>query len=395
MPRSSPSASRVSVVVAGKGVGLGDPDVMDLKLKLLRARDPATRADLTVRAARKLRAFGAFAEARAVLEQGRQADPGNPAVLRSLGLELFRAGDISGGLALYDRGRWALREFDKYRRPFDAPFWQGQDLTGKSLLVWAEQGIGDQVMQARVLPKLQKLGARITLEADARLPALLRQPGEIACWQQLKAPQPGLAKQRFDYQTSMLSAWRFVPEPLAGALSIQADAGLSRRYRAAWDAMGAAKTIGLSWFSKAKATGQERSLDPALLRPLSAYPGVRLQSLQYGDVDLDAVTAAIGARLLADSGSDPLRDLRGQIAQISALDCVITIDNATAHFAGALGVPCFVLLPVGSEWRWGTVEAPTALYPSVTTFRARARGQWGAPLWELLSHLERTILLRP
>lgn len=360
-----------------------DQELVGLKLWLDQETDPKKRAELFVLISRRLRGIGLFLGAKAILEAGLQDYPEDALLQRSLGLERFRSGDIAGGLALYDKGRWRLESFDKYKRPFSAPFWQGEDLRGKRLLIWAEQGIGDQIMQARVLTPLLKTGAHITLEADARLHNVLRHKEQVTCFQQFTKPDPALTRQDFDFQTSMLSAWRFLPDPLGHAGALVAPKPLTQQYSAAWAKMGAAKNIGVSWHSRAKATGEERGLDLALLRPLSQKAGLRWHSLQYGAPDLRAASNALGAPLLSDPQCDPLKDLRRQAAQIAALDLVITIDNATAHIAGALGTPCWVLLPKASEWRWGTPEKPNVLYPNLRTFRADAVGDWSAALWDI------------
>ena len=350
--------------------------------------DPLARAEARILAARALRQLGQFGHARAALETALTEAPDHPQVQRSLGLERFRAGDVAGGLALYDAGRWRLDSHARYRRPFAAPVWRGEALAGKRLLVWAEQGIGDQIMQARALAPLVAAGAQVTLEADPRLfPLLGTGRGRIACVAQTETPDPALLAGRFDYQTSMLSAWRYLPEPMAGAVCLTADPALVARYRAAWAAMGQARNIGLSWHSRNAVTGAARSLDPALLHPLGRMPGLRLHSLQYGAPDLAGIGRSIGAPVLADPAVDPLAALDRQAAQIAALDLVVTIDNATAHLAGALGVPVWVLLPKGSEWRWGTHPLRSPLYPTARLFRASDHGQWGGALWALFQAL--------
>ncbi len=364
-------------------------NLMDLRIGLANETEPGLRADYAVLIARKLRNAGMFDEARAVLEAEYKNAPDHPMLLRSLGLETFRAGLVAKGISYYDKGRWHLPSFDKYRRPFDAPFWKGQPLAGKKLLVWAEQGIGDQIMQARVLSKLLALGANITLEADIRLQPLLKTRASINVVQQFVEPAQELKQKHFDYQTSMFSAWRFVDNPLAEAHCIEANTRLRMHNKASWDKMGGAKNVGLSWFSKASANGADRSLDPAQLRPLSTIPGIRFHSLQYGKVDLVGVTKGLGTSVLFDTTNDPLKDLTAQAAQIAALDLVITIDNATAHIAGALGVPCWVIVPKASEWRWGTPAEPTPLYPTVRLFRASDTGNWDCALWHLFDAFER------
>ncbi len=352
-------------------------------------KDPVARAEARILAARSLRQLGCFGHARAALEAALEDAPDNANVQRSLGLERFRAGDVAGGLSLYDAGRWRLDSHARFRRPFTAPYWAGESLRGKRALIWAEQGIGDQIMQARILPRLLEMGAQVTLEADPRLFALLGDlRPRLRCAPQLVPAHPKLVAERFDFQSSMFSAWRFVPDPMQGADWMTADAPRSAAYRAAWARMGRARNIGLSWASRNATSGAARTLDLALLQPLGDLPGLRFHSLQYGAVDLKAESARLGAPIIADGNVDPLQALDGQAAQIAALDLVITIDNATAHLAGSLGVPTWLLLPKGSEWRWGTHPTQTRLYPGMRLFRASDHGQWGGALWKLFQALK-------
>ncbi|MBV7408223.1 hypothetical protein [Maritimibacter sp. DP1N21-5] len=365
-----------------------DQDIVTLRLTLLDVTDAKERAGIAVLLSRSLRAHGLFPEARQVLETEYAAGSRAPHLLRTLGLERFRQGDIAGGLTLYDRGRWQLDSFQGSRRPFAAPFWSGEPIAGKRLLVWGEQGLGDQVMQARLLRQLVDAGAQVTAEVDHRLLGYLALRNDIDAFPQLEKPPPALSSRRFDYQTSMLSGWRFVARPLSHARTLTPDQARVASYRSLWSRMGQARNVGLSWHSQATGTGADRSLDLSLLTPLARREGVRFHSLQYGDVDPQTASRRLGAPILVDPKSNPLKDLTHQLAQIAALDLVITIDNATAHLAGALGVPCWVILPKASDWRWGTAEHPNRLYDSLRLFRSGDSGQWSSALLPLFAAFE-------
>jgi hypothetical protein len=369
-----------------------DSTIVALSRLISLETDPVKRAEYRLLAARSLRQLGQFAAVRQALDAAFKEAPDHPNTLRALGLEMFRAGAIAEGLTLYDKGRWQLASHSQYRRPFTAPMWQGTPLKGRRLLVWAEQGIGDQIMQARVLPKLLALGANITLEADPRLfPLLGPLRAQITCAPQTVTPDASIATQTFDLQSSLLSAWRFVADPLEGGACLTADAAKSAQYLSAWCGMGRARNIGLAWHSAATVTGAARSITPDLLHPLTVHPGLRFHSLQYGTHDLVGFGQAFGAPVLSDPSVDPLKSLEAHPAQIAALDLVITIDNATAHLAGALGVPTWVLLPKGSEWRWGSHPTKTVLYPHTRIFRASDLGQWGGALWKLFDAFARWV----
>lgn len=356
-----------------------DREIGDLRIWLSVETDADKRAEVSTLLARRLRRFGMFRTARDVLEA---ADRSHPRVARALGLEWFRAGAVAEGLTLYDQGRWKLAEMDRIRRNHPVAFWKGEDLAGKRLLVWGEQGIGDQMMQARGLAALAAK-ADVSVEIDPRLIALL-QPllPAVTFYPLLEVASEALAQQKFDYQTSMLSAWRFLDAPYDNPHCLSPDTGVSTRYRTAWKRLPHARNVGISWHSAAPETGDERSVGLRSLRPL-ARGAANFHSLQYGTRDMRQASEDFGAPLLTDAGLDTRADIAGLAAQIATLDLVITIDNATAHLAGSLGVPCWVLLPKASEWRWGTGAATTPLYPSVRLFRARDREQWATALWPL------------
>ncbi len=357
-----------------------DREIGDLRIWLAVETDADKRAEVSTLLARRLRRFGLFRDARDVLEA---ADRSHPRVARALGLEWFRTGAVAEGLTLYDKGRWKLAEMDRIRRDHPVPFWSGEDLAGKRLLVWAEQGIGDQIMQARGLAALAATAAEISVEVDPRLIPLL-QPflPAVTFYPLLEVPPPALAQQSVDYQTSMLSAWRFLDAPYANPLCLSPDADVTSRYRTAWTHLPHVRNVGISWHSAAPETGADRSIGLRSLRPI-ARGAANFHSLQYGTWDMAEAATDFGAPLLTDGGLDSNADIARLAGQIAALDLVITIDNATAHLAGSLGVPCWVLLPKGSEWRWGIGAATTPLYPSVRLFRARDRGQWATALWPL------------
>ncbi|WP_420863006.1 hypothetical protein [Algirhabdus cladophorae] len=372
-----------------------DADIAYLLSQIKVTSDPAKRGALHLRMGKSLIKNGAFQRGRTHLEEARELTPDTPELLRSLGLALFRDGQISEGLRLYDKGRWQLPRFDKFRRDYTFPLWRGQPVRGRRLLVWAEQGIGDQIMQARVLQKLVRAGAEVTVECDPRLiPLFQRATPKVTCVSQTVPLVPALQMGNFDFQTSMLSAWRWIDAPVTGPASIKADPVLVKKYRAAWAKLDPLRpdlrNIGISWHSNAKATGAARSIPLSDLIPLAKTAGAkaRFHNLQYGETDPQAISKAFGAALMTDTGTDPLVDLNRAAAQIKALDLVITIDNATAHLAGALGVQTWVFLPKASEYRWGRDPDVTALYPSVRLFRADDLTRWSGAILDLVDALE-------
>lgn len=138
--------------------------------------------------------------------------------------------------------------------------------------------------------------------------------------------------------------------------------------------------VGLSWRSVAS---EDRSLalEPlaGALAPGLAAAGGRLISLQYG---VDAQERRV-AGLFHETSVDPSNDLDSFAALVAAMDLVITIDNTTAHIAGGLGIPGWVLLPFVPTWFWGVAGAATPWYPSLRLFRQTIPGDWNGVLAEV------------
>jgi ADP-heptose:LPS heptosyltransferase len=152
------------------------------------------------------------------------------------------------------------------------------------------------------------------------------------------------------------------------------------------------RLIGLAWQTKNQKTGRKRSIGLEGFAPLFALPGIRWISLQYGDFDaLEEQAAAAGAPILIDRTVDQLADLDRFAAQVAALDQVITIDNSTAHLAGALGLPVWLLLPLAADWRWLERRPESPWYPTLRLFRQPQAGDWQAALEGVQNALAATL----
>jgi ADP-heptose:LPS heptosyltransferase len=152
------------------------------------------------------------------------------------------------------------------------------------------------------------------------------------------------------------------------------------------------RLVGLAWYSRNQKTGHDRSIDLSALAPLFERTDIQWISLQYGDHDgLEKQATAANAPILIDRAVDQLADIDTFAAQIAALDLVITIDNSTAHLAGALGVPVWVLLPFARDWRWLRLREDSPWYPTMRLFRQPQRGDWHSVIQNVQSALSATI----
>ena len=138
------------------------------------------------------------------------------------------------------------------------------------------------------------------------------------------------------------------------------------------------RVVGLAWRTNSRKTGRSRSIELKALETLFARDGIKWVSLQYGEHGkLEDELAEAGAPVSVDRSLDQLVDIDRFAAQVAAMDLVISIDNSTAHLAGALGIPTWVLLPSVPDWRWMLGREDSLWYPTMRLFRQKSMGDWG------------------
>lgn len=334
---------------------------------------------------------GDFAQAQEILDRVAAIAPDNQNVRMVRGLNAFRLGNYRLGLELYD-SRWHRGSYDK---PWDIPVpeWDGKKLDGR-LIVYSEQGIGDYVMFALLFPELRRYAKSVTIEVNPRMHSLFRRSfpdmrtvdrnALPADWN----PAAYAAKVSMgdlplllgaDMENLPNRAGFLVPEPVTAAK-------LRERYQAMFPGK---RLIGISWRSGNRDSATIRSVDLALMREVFETPDCAFISLQYGDNkrDLERLKAETGHEVYWDREIDPLAFLDPFTAQIAAMDLVISVDNSTVHFAGAIGKPCWVMLPVNADWRW-LIERPSSIwYDSLELFRQRPGDGWSKVIADLAAKL--------
>jgi len=283
--------------------------------------------------------------------------------------------------------RWKMPGH-KAMRPYPYPRWKGNKLATGHLLLWGEQGVGDEIMFAGLIPELlgtgsqesQSTGNEVILDCDARLLPLFRRsfPGlhVVTGFDAARPPDPGIAAHlptgslpRF-FRTSELAFSRTLSPYL------MPDRAHRNQFRGryAWGK----KVVGVAWHTKNAKTGRSRSMELAQFAPL-LRDDILWVSLQYGDhADLEKQASAAQIPLFIDREVDQFQDLDLFAAQVAAMDLVITIDNSTAHLAGALGVPVWLLLPFDRDWRWLQARADSPWYPTMRIFRQPKAGDWAS-----------------
>ncbi len=316
-------------------------------------------------------------EAEHWLRRALARQPGLALAELDLAFTLLLAGRWREGWSWYAR-RWndtARLQRPAYWRP-DAE-WAGpaaQPLAGRRVLVYSEQGLGDTLQFARYLPLLQQQGAQVHLDAPAPLVRLLEHalPG-VQC---LRPGQPLQADLHAALLDLPLHLGTDSPEavPAAGGY-LQAPAGLCAEWAQRLAPWAGRCKLGIAWSgSPAQVNNRNRALPLSLLAPLLALPGVQGFSLQAGPADGWTDRLPDPGQLVDLTAH--WSDFADSAAMLAQLDLVVTVDTAVAHLAGALGVPCWVLLPSNPDFRWLLAREDSPWYASVRLFR-RAAGPGG------------------
>lgn len=336
------------------------------------ALDPAQADALSTRAI-ALKDLGRMADALAGQERADRLSGGAPEIRYSLALTRLLAGDLPGGFAAYEV-RWRVRAFPTPPRGLAEPLWRGEPIAGRTILLHEEQGRGDTIQFARYAPLVAARGARVVLEVGADLVRLMRSLPGVARVMARGEPLPA-----FDVQCPLLSL------PLAfgsGLDTVPATVpylSAEPALRAVWRARlaGSGPAVGIVWAGNPAFSGDARR-SPGLeaLRPLLRMPGVRFFGLQVGP-GRESLRAAGLPDGVTDLGTE-LGDFADTAAVMANLDLVITSCTASAHLAGALARPVWILLPDVPDWRWlmGRMDSPW--YPTARLFRQPRPGDWAA-----------------
>ena len=328
-----------------------------------------------------LQDLGELDEAVASYHKALAIMPDYPEAHHNLGLALLLQGNLREGWAEYE---WRLRSKEGTRqRPFPHPPWAGQPVDGKTVLVWGEQGVGDEVMFAGMVPDLVEAGATVILEADPRLVPLFRRSfAAIECIGKEDPPSAETRRHGIDFQAPGGNLGRWLRpdfESFPGRQSYlvaeeDRAAALKDRYRDGTDD----RLIGIAWISNNKRIGKQKSMTLRELAPLAAIPGLRFINLQYGDTAEERAQFEdeTGTSIIDDENVDQMADLDAFAAQMAAMDLVISVSNTTVHIAGALGVPAWVMLNTVPLPCWMLEGEISPWYPSVRLFRQTEPGEW-------------------
>jgi tetratricopeptide (TPR) repeat protein len=254
---------------------------------------------------------------------------------------------------------------------------------GGSAVALLDQGIGDQIMMASMIPDLLRRFPSLEIQCDRRLHALFKRSfPDVRFSSFVMRSTPGATPVPGSFGVAETGPWlrsRFEDFPKRPGY-LKADAALRDVLRKRYTKKPGGPVVGLSWATRKVKLGPHKSMPLAAWGPLLSVPGVTFVNLQYDSdpAEIDAAARQFGARIISDPEIDPTGDLDAFAAQIAAMDLVVTTSNAAAHVAGALNVPTWVFVPMGMGglWHWFLDRDDSPWYPSVRLFRQSKRGEW-------------------
>lgn len=342
--------------------------------------------------------------ARQHFEQALAHNPDDSAVQWEFAMQLLTEGDWARGWD-YHEARLPVFGWEALNLcPLPWPLWQGEPLQGKTLLIHGEQGIGDEIMYASMLPDLLERGARIVLACVPCLVQLMRDAfpgitvvphprGQSALWHQ-RLPDWAHTIGPVDLQSPMGSLARHLrraPQHFPRRAYLRADPQRIARMQEklapalAADPPGLLR-VGVAWCGNLENPhGRAKSLTPEQLLPLAQVPGVRLIGLQSRQYATDAQRVP-GLQLVDMSAhTDDFADLAALAVQ---MDLIISIDSSYVHLCGALGLPVWMPLRRNADWRWGWQQPDSIWYPDLTLFHQHTDGDWTPVLQALQTALQ-------
>lgn len=347
-------------------------------------RDEALAFDTLVRLGKMHRALGENDEALTTFAEAARLQPQSAVPQHECGLLRLANGDFAEGWRDY-AARWRLEDISRNRGfvplqmiPLLTTVPAKSDLIGKRVLLIGDQGIGDQVMFASMLPDLQVTAKNVVCLCEPRLMRLLQNAFPTVSFVHPSGAQ--VDSEAVDVllaMSSLGSAFRRTAADFPGHPYVKAQAqGVARWATRLGERPGL--RVGLSWRGGVPQTGRaDRSMDLTALRPLLETPGCEFVSLQYGDVAAEIEQANAGlACPIRHFPAEELYDFQDFADLIANLDLVVSVQNSTVHLAGALGKACLALLPQYTEWRYMRRGAQMPWYGSVHLIRQAEKGAW-------------------
>lgn len=347
-----------------------------------------------------LEALGRQADAVKEYRAALALDAGHPDARFSFGLHALAMGDYAEGWRGYEY-RWSRRAVSSPLREFPQPRWKGEPLLGKRLLIHTEQGIGDEIMFASIVPELLREAAHCVIECTPKLESLFRSSFPTASiipmrrdrsdWLVSSVQELARAGEAdFQIPSGSLPALRrcSVADFSRHNGYLRADEARIAHWRSRLQSLGPGLKIGLSWRGGTARTGiVRRSLLLQQLLPLLQTPNMHFISLQYTQCAAELAELKATTGRVVHHWQDAIDDYAETAALVCGLDLIISVCTAVIHLGGALAAPVWVMAPRFPEWRYGRDGEDMPWYPSVRVFRQDESADWGPVIERVAAEL--------
>lgn len=312
-----------------------------------------------------------YEEAKSHFAAALDINPDHASSRSNMGLLKILLGEWTEGLAAYEARLDDPNFAQIWGRP-PIPKMTGTVPDGKTVVVFSEQGFGDSIQFARYLPQLAAQGGNVIFAVQPELKRLMEGLDERV---RVVGPEDHLSG--IDLQANLMSLPYLLDAeaPGPGGAYLEAPSP-SSEITALLDGLSGLKVGIASAGSKKHMEDRKRSIPADTLSPLAEIKGV-----SYVDLNVTAETPVFKNAVPAKSVVSDFADAAALVAQ---LDLVVTVDTAAAHLAGALGIPCFVMLPHVPDWRWGLASDTTPWYETISLYRQPSIGAW-APVIEAVA----------
>jgi len=347
-----------------------------------------------------MRSLGQQETALRCLDFALALEPTHVNALWNRSLCLLALGRIAEGWAEYEWG-WKTGA-RKPERLCSQPRWEGSDPAGKTILVWMEQGLGDHIAFASMLPDLLRAGAHCIVECEPRLVTLFERSFPAAeVVPQAQPPHPRTLQPGIDFQIPAASLARWLRPSLESFPRhrgyLVPDPARVARWRERIGVLGPGLKVGICWRSMVNIGARWPEFTQLnQWGPILTTPGVHFVNLQYDqcDAELREAERLFGARIHLWDDMDLKNDQEGVAALIQALDLVLSATTSVVQMAGAVGAPAWDLWRLANQSWWELATDHCPWHPSIRIFRCGATDPWEPVIETMASELRRFLAER-
>lgn len=270
-----------------------------------------------------------------------------------------------------------------------APSWQGELEQGKKILVASEQGIGDQILHAQMLREILDAGMEVHMTCTPKIVNMMSRSLPQVHFYPANEGIPQEIRDQMDFKAELLDLGKYLRGDIGDFKEpfyfLTPDPDLLQHFQQKYRQFGDQLKIGIAWKSSSKSVGDLKSTRLVQWKDILSIPGAQFINIQYGEIqtDLDELKAETGLEIYVDD-FDPFADVEKAVAQIAALDMVVSVSNAAVHFSGQLNIPTWVLLNQRTLWHWFDSGENTVWYDALRLYRQEQLESWD-PVFERIA----------